>query len=304
MPQFRLCLVDQADRSGSTLENSTENVLMLLLITHLKMDRMGNGSMIRDVKAEMATKSPAQSNKSISDGFVVLQALASSDRPMGGRELARVLDMETTRVNRLLKTLASMDILQQTAQRKYEPGPGMHVLAAQSLHASSLLRHSMDALETLTSTGLIVALGVLWRDQVAYLYHRTPGMSAGDALGRIGSRPATMTGVGMALLAAKTDEEIISLYAGRDIPGYPEGPEALMDRITTIRHQNYAYVEVQPDTLGKASDIHQTIATTLGTPTTAALALSGWIPEPSTEELMKLLGGCKEVIEGNMSGVN
>ncbi|KZL01273.1 MULTISPECIES: helix-turn-helix domain-containing protein [unclassified Pseudovibrio] len=248
----------------------------------------------------MTTKSPAQSNKSISDGFIVLQALASAYRPMGGRELARLLDMETTRVNRLLKTLASMDILQQTNQRKYEPGPGMHVLAAQSLHASSLLRHSMNALETLTSTGLIVALGVLWRDQVAYLYHRTPGMSAGDALGRIGSRPATMTGVGMALLADKSDEEITTLYTERDIPGFPEGPETLLERLDEIRSKSYAYIEVQPDPLGKASDIHQTIATTVGTPITAAIAVSGWIPEPSTMELMKLLNSCKETIEGNM----
>ncbi|WP_208996050.1 helix-turn-helix domain-containing protein [Pseudovibrio ascidiaceicola] len=87
--------------------------------------------------------------------------MATADRPMGVRELARLLDIETTRVKRLLKTLASMGILQQTNQRKYEPGSGMHELAAQSLHTSNLPRHSIDALETLTLTRLIVALGVL-----------------------------------------------------------------------------------------------------------------------------------------------
>ncbi len=54
----------------------------------------------------MTKKLNAQPNHSLIDGFNVLQALASIDEPIGGRKLARLLDLEPTRANRLLKTLA------------------------------------------------------------------------------------------------------------------------------------------------------------------------------------------------------
>lgn len=99
------------------------------------------------IKEVMKAKPSAQANQSIIDGISVLQALAMSEEPVGSRELSRRLDMETTRVNRLLKTLAYIGITQQTANRKYVPGPGMHVLATQSLYASRLLRCAIAPLE-------------------------------------------------------------------------------------------------------------------------------------------------------------
>ena len=83
----------------------------------------------------------AQPNQSLIDGIAVLQALAVSPDPVGGRELARRLGFEPTRVNRLLKTLAYLNIARQTADRRYAPGPGMTVLAAQSLFASQFIQN-------------------------------------------------------------------------------------------------------------------------------------------------------------------
>src|SRR5687768_12021147 len=96
------------------------------------------------VQTEAMTAEPAsvtqtggsQANQSIIDGISVLQALATSEEPVGSRELARRLGLENTRVNRLLKTLAAIGMAEQNVVRKYSPGPGMHVLAAQSLYAS------------------------------------------------------------------------------------------------------------------------------------------------------------------------
>src|SRR5690348_18426155 len=84
----------------------------------------------------MRPKLNSQPNQSLIDGIATLQALATSSEPAGCRELARRLGIDATKVNRLLKTLAYLGIARQTADRKYAPGPGMHVLAAQSLFAS------------------------------------------------------------------------------------------------------------------------------------------------------------------------
>ena len=67
---------------------------------------------------------------------------------MGSRELARILGLEPTRVNRLLKTLEHIGLLSQTEKRKYRPGPGIHILAAQSLYSSGLLKAAIENLET------------------------------------------------------------------------------------------------------------------------------------------------------------
>src|SRR5262245_29763060 len=101
---------------------------------------------------------PAQPNQSLIDGLACLQALASSSEAVGNRELARALGLEPTRVNRLLKTLAHLGLAEQDAQRRYRPGPAIHVLAAQSLFGSKLIRRAIGPLEELHRFGLIVAL--------------------------------------------------------------------------------------------------------------------------------------------------
>lgn len=166
---------------------------------------------------------PAQPNKSLLDGIEVLLALAASESSVGSRELARQLGLEQTRVNRLLKTLAGAGIAAQDHDRRYVPGPGMHVLSAMSLFGSGLVRRAMPTLEALGRFGLIVALGVLWRNQVAYLYHGVPGMKATEALGRVGLFPATRSSIGVALLAHKSAAELESLYprSSRSIPDFP-----------------------------------------------------------------------------------
>ena len=92
---------------------------------------------------------PAQPVKGLQDGIIVLQQLANMREPVSGLELSRELGIEKTRVNRILKTLTSLGIAYRTGSRKYTSGPGMHVLAAQSLAASGLFRASIKHLEEL-----------------------------------------------------------------------------------------------------------------------------------------------------------
>ena len=240
----------------------------------------------------MRPKPNAQPNQSLIDGIATLQALATSTEPVGTRELARRLGFEVTRVNRLLRTLAYLGIARQTAARKYTSGPGMHVLAAQSLFASGLIRRALPPLNHLRRFGLTVALGVLWRDNVTYLFHAPQGTDVSEALGRIGLVPATRGGIGMALLAALSDEEVRQLYShATDIPRFPQGLQPLLMELIAIRANGYARVLVDP-----RQKFH-TIAITVGDPVHSAIGVSGWIPKASTRKIVNALRAAASEIE-------
>ncbi|HEY1141063.1 DNA-binding IclR family transcriptional regulator [Lysobacter sp. OAE881] len=231
----------------------------------------------------MRAKPNAQPNQSLIDGIATLQALASAPEPIGCRELARQLDANPTRVNRLLKTLAYLGIARQTADRKYTAGPGMHVLAAQSLFASGLIRRALPVLEDLRRFGHTVAMGVLWNDSVSYLFHAPPGLEAAKGLGRIGLLPATTSGIGIVLLSQMSDEEVRELYEGVEIPMFPAGVESLLATLAQTREQGYARVHVADDR------DHHIVAIAMGDPVHAGIAMSGWIPDAATSELVAAL---------------
>lgn len=238
----------------------------------------------------MLAKPSAQPNQSLIDGMRTLQALAVSPEPIGCRALARQLDLDTTKVNRLLRTLAYLGIARQTTNRKYTAGPGMHVLAAQSLFASGLIRRSLPALERLRRFGHTVAMGVLWNDCVSYLYHAPPGIDSAQAVARIGVLPATQSGIGLALLARLPDEVVTEIYAGHEVPGHPEGVASLLQTLVAIRRDGFARFKVSAD-----EDRH-TIAIAVGEPVYAGIGLSGWLPEAATPDLLAELRQVAEEI--------
>jgi DNA-binding IclR family transcriptional regulator len=240
----------------------------------------------------MKPKLNAQPNKSLIDGITTLQALATSPYPVGCRELARRLDIDPVKVNRLLKTLAYLGIARQTADRKYTAGPGMHVLAAQSLFASGLIRHALPVLENLRRFGHTVALGVLWQDNVSYLFHAPPGIEASRGLGRIGLLPATTSGIGIVLLSEYEDDDVRALYTDRELPMFPEGIEQLLAKLAEVRQLGYARVHV-----ADARD-HHVVAVSTGDPAHAGVAMSGWIPEAATTELVAALRAAATEIGG------
>lgn len=225
---------------------------------------------------------PVQPNKSLIDGMACLQAIAVGGRPIGVRELARPLGLETTRVHRLLKTLAHMGFARQTADRKYEPGPGMHVLFAQSLLGSGLLRRASAPLTALGEHGLHVALGVLWKDRVCYLYHSGAGGTFSDALGGRGVYPATRSSIGLVLLSWRDESEVRETYRDAQIPGFAN-LKSLLAELRLIRQQGYSEVI----TATKPRDA--TLAIPLGDHPEAAIALAGRTPAARRPVLLSAL---------------
>jgi len=150
----------------------------------------------------------SQPNQSLIDGIRCLQYLVSSGRAIGCRELSRLMGINTTRVNRLLMTMASIGLTQQDAQRRYLPGPGIHALAAQAIRGSALFSQALPLLERYAPKEIVVAMAVLWEDQVIYIYHSKPGSQVSQALAGFHMLPAWQSVIGMSLLAAETDEAL------------------------------------------------------------------------------------------------
>lgn len=241
---------------------------------------------------------PAQPNQSLLDGLACLQALAMREEPVGSREMARLLGLDPTRVNRLLKTLAAVGLAEQDENRKYRPGPGIHVLAAQSLFGSGLIRRALGPLESLHRFGFIVAMGVLWRDQMCYLYHAESDMPTSAGLGRTGLYPAIASGLGMALLAHQPEAELRRLYskpspdpAQQVEPPSLDGEGGLLEQLDQIRSQGYAFIR----SLDKRGN--RTLGIPIGTPPYAAVGLSGHINQRDIPKLVAALREAAETIQ-------
>lgn len=245
---------------------------------------------------------PAQPNRSLIDGLACLQALASSQKAIGSREMARGLGLEVTRVNRLLKTLAFLGLAEQDERRAYRPGPAIHVLAAQSLLGSALLGRAMGPLEELHSYGQLVALGVLWRTQTCYLYHAVPSEAGVRGLGHERLYPAVSSGIGMVLLAQRSDDEVREIFTRADA-SFPEGSGidgdhrldgdgGIIPRLHEIRDQGWSLVDI-PDTPS-----YRTLAIALQGSSHAAIGFSGDFDHAEIDGLLAALHRAAAEITG------
>lgn len=224
----------------------------------------------------------SQPNQSLIDGLACLQALAGSADPVGCRELGRRLDLNHMRANRLLMTLADIGLAQQDDKRRYTIGPGIHALAAQAMFGSGLLHNALPLLKEIPYTGLVVAIGVLWRDHVTYLLHGIVGNDLDEGIGRVGLHPATRSSVGMMLLSQQDKDDINALFPGRKIPHY-DTKKAFNQQLKRSRKDGYTALTMDSDSP------HISLAVPIGNPAFAALALSGISPQKKLDPYLNTL---------------
>jgi len=225
-------------------------------------------------------RSPAQPNRSLARGIECLQALATSDRPVGSREMARMLGFEHTGVNRVLGTLAWLGLAEQTPDRKYTPGSAIHVLAALSLRSSSLLSSALPHLKSLSrdAEDCSIALGVLWKSYVCYLFFRSPGDPVEQCIASRDPFPAEHSSIGRVLLAQKSDKDVKALFRKRyNNKLSPEELRKLIAGLRQVRSDRYALVNGR--TLGVAAS----------DPPSAGLALAGDLSKKHIPTLVRTL---------------
>ncbi len=182
---------------------------------------------------------PKQPNKSLIDGIRCLQEVLSHSAPVGVGQVAKEMGLETTRVHRILRTLAASGMLRWTEKRKYAAGPAVPVLATQTMHASGFYKAIKPLSELHKDLNMITAMGVLWNRSVSYLYHADPDQPLEQAIGSFDIWPATVSGLGVALLALESDDAIRQLYAGHPMPKF-DSIDQLLDKLAEVRERGYA----------------------------------------------------------------
>jgi DNA-binding IclR family transcriptional regulator len=237
---------------------------------------------------------PKQPNKSLIDGIACLQGVASRSEYIGVSELAQVLDLEQTKVHRLLRTLAHLGFTQQNQSRKYGPGPAIYALAAQALYASHFIRDALGPLEALRAKQPhIVAMGVVWNRRVNYLYHAKRGMPLEEAIGTFGNWPAVDSGIGLAVMAGFEDEKIRHLYQGRELEFYNNGLVGLLERLAEVRGHGYAVVETH------SGSQYTTIGLALESNPMVGVGVSGRFETHQHERILGMLRDTVKAIDAN-----
>lgn len=216
---------------------------------------------------------PAQPNQSLLEGLEVLLAVAQSGEPVGVRALGRELGLSPSRVQRYLATLAHLELTDRKPDRRYGTGPGIHALSAISLSASGLAARALTLLPDLAENDRIIALGVLWRSTVNYLYFNTPGHSVSQSLGKANGYPARESSIGLLMLATREESSIRDYFA--------DEAEEILPLLTPIREKGYAVIH--RDT-GETS-----LAVPVGDPPVAGLASSGFFTAKEQQSLLTRL---------------
>ena len=224
---------------------------------------------------------PAQPNQSLILGLACLEAVVTAESPLGSRELARQLGLEHTRISRLLGTLCHLGLIQRTPARKYRPGPGIHVLSAQSLRGSGLLATSLPLLKPLLRERLTVSLGVLWKHQVCYLVYASPGVPLERALGAHGAYPVHESILGRALLARRSDAEVRRLLGTAPVRLDRAELGRFLGELRPVRRHGFA--------LRRLENGQTSIGAVIGEPPLGALALTGTIAAARESRLVRLL---------------
>jgi DNA-binding IclR family transcriptional regulator len=148
-------------------------------------------------------------NSTVYDAFRCLNLLATANRPQGIREMGRELELDSAKVTRLMQTLLALDMVQRDANRKYSLGIGIHRLSAHAIHNSAFYNAVMDLLEESGNHAISIVIGVLSGKNVVYLIHTRGGKSIARAIGNYESYPIHDSVIGIKLLSAMSDEEII-----------------------------------------------------------------------------------------------
>ncbi|MCP3967352.1 MAG: helix-turn-helix domain-containing protein [Lentisphaerae bacterium] len=214
---------------------------------------------------------PAQKVNGLIDGIAVLQELAMADGPVSNKEIAEKLGVNKVRANRLLKTLAYVGLASIDGARKYSIGPGVHVLAAQSMKASGLFQQALPVLKRLTETGKTVALGVLWKGLVCYIYHN--GRGGTEFLAGVDSKvfPAQNSSIG-AVLLSRIDEADWPIQVDRRSSFYKSAKKAKVTGIAELFFKD-----------------HISMAVPTGSAGIAAVAISGVTPDEDIKSYRKML---------------
>lgn len=174
----------------------------------------------------MVEERRAASVQSVDRAFVVLEALAADERPVGIAELVDLTGLPQGTVHRLLQSLHQRGYVRRDAARKYSLGTSAVRLADAAQRA--MVRSARPHLAELVAiSGETANLAVLEGDEVVYLA-QVPSPHSLRMFAEVGRHvPAHTTAVGKVLLAAMPPERAMALVTRTGLA--PKTPKSITD---------------------------------------------------------------------------
>jgi DNA-binding IclR family transcriptional regulator len=158
---------------------------------------------------------PKYQVRSVQRALTLLRTFLAHEGGLSAAELSKETDLDPSTVFRLLATLEAQGFVEiNHGTAKYRPGVVLLELGSRFLKNNDVRSRSIESLERLRDAfGETVHLTVLDGNEVVYLEKLAGLYPIGFMSSRVGDRnPAHCTGVGKALLAHLSDEELAQLY--------------------------------------------------------------------------------------------
>ncbi|WP_413739723.1 helix-turn-helix domain-containing protein [Sodalis sp. RH14] len=173
---------------------------------------------------------------SVYDAFRCMNLLATLSEPTGIREIGRQLSLDSAKVTRIMQTLLALEMVHRNEKRKYSLGLGVHRFSAHAIHNSAFYKAVLEILEEVGNKPVSIVIGVLSGRDVVYLIHTRQGKSVARAIGNYDSVPVTESIIGIKLLAARSDEEIVSLIGIHDFHLIKEDIDGARRHQVLVKH--------------------------------------------------------------------
>lgn len=185
--------------------------------------------------------------QSIDRAFAILEEVARHKDGINLADLSRALDLHTSTVFHLLKTLLNLGYLRQSKSgKRYRIGRGIFALAATCSDEFELADTASSCLEELARETGEAAHFAVWSGNQVLILARAQGHSPFQMNERAGMlRPVHCTAIGKALLAGLDPEEIDGLLQDNPLPTFTSNtitdPAELKRQLERIRRDGVAF---------------------------------------------------------------
>ena len=190
---------------------------------------------------------PKYQVRSVQRALTLLRTFLVHDGEVSAAELSKATGLDPSTVFRLLATLEAQGFVETNhGAAKYRPGVVLLELGSRFLKNNDIRSRSIESLERLRDEfGETVHLTILDGNEVVYLEKLAGLHPIGFMSSRVGDRnPAHCTGVGKALLAYLTDEELAQRYPEGRLKRYTNQTitdlDELRAELARVRSRGYA----------------------------------------------------------------
>ena len=174
----------------------------------------------------------------------VVRVVEALTEHSGVSEISRTTGLPTSTVHRIIQELVSLGWVRGDGDHGYRPGAGLLTLSARAASdaAMSIVIPILEQLRDATTHTIHFALRQ--GDQAVYVA-KVEGRRAYEMRSRVGlAIPVHCTGIGKALLAALTEEEVRAILqrAGMSprTPRTITDPDAMLEHLRTVARRGYA----------------------------------------------------------------